>query len=279
MTYFGFLSIFLGIPLLVLSALRFRDVRSGRELPPSLQPMPLSLIIAAHVIIALVYTTPWDNYLVATGVWWYDPKLVTGIVLGWVPIEEYTFFVLQTVAAGLLLAVLAVRLSTVRSEDSNWASARLRIATSVVLGCVWLGALSIFLFQWQPGTYLALELAWAIPPIVLQMAFGADILWRYRKLVFWTLVPATLYLSAADALAIQSGTWTIDPAQSTGIMLGPLPIEEAVFFLATSTLVVFGMTLMLAEESQARAPQLVTKFLRRLRPSTETSEVPNTIQL
>lgn len=61
--------------------------------------LPVSLGYAApgralllHVVLAVVYTAPWDNYLVATGVWSYNPGLVTGVTLGWVPIEEYTFF-------------------------------------------------------------------------------------------------------------------------------------------------------------------------------------------
>jgi lycopene beta-cyclase len=56
--------------------------------------------IAVVALIALVYTTPWDNYLVATGVWHYDPKLVLNITIGYVPIEEYSFFVLQTFLTG-----------------------------------------------------------------------------------------------------------------------------------------------------------------------------------
>ena len=110
---------------------------------------------------------------------------------------------------------------------------------------------------------MALELIWALPPIILQLAFGADILWRYRRLVFWALIPTTIYLCAADTLAIVSGTWTIDPAQSTGYFVGSLPIEEAVFFLLTNTLVVFGMILVLAQESQPRAPAAVTRLLAR----------------
>ena len=107
--------------------------------------------------------------------------------------------------------------------------------------------------RWQPGTYLALELVWALPPIMLQLWFGADILWRYRKLVFLSIVPLTLYLSAADALAIDWGTWTIDPAQSLNIYLGGvLPIEELIFFLLTNILVTFGVTLILAAESHER---------------------------
>jgi putative membrane protein len=56
-----------------------------------------------------------------------------------------------------------------------------------------------------------------------------------------------------DAIAIQSGTWTIDPAQTTGIKLGPLPLEEMVFFLMTNLIVAFGVTLMLSETSKERA--------------------------
>ena len=48
--------------------------------------------------LAAAWTTPWDNYLVAKGVWSYDRKKVWGVILGYVPLEEYVFFVLQTLA-------------------------------------------------------------------------------------------------------------------------------------------------------------------------------------
>jgi hypothetical protein len=60
----------------------------------------------------------------------------------------------------------------------------------------------------------------------------------------------TLYLSAVDTLAIGAGTWTIDPAQSLGILLGGrLPLEEFIFFLLTTILVTFGLLLGIAEQS------------------------------
>ena len=66
------------------------------------------------------------------------------------------------------------------------------------------------------------------------------------------LLPPWLYLSAADYLAIGAGTWTIDPAQTTGILLGGvLPIEEVVFFLLTNVLIVFGMVLLLGMDKSA----------------------------
>jgi len=110
MTYFGFLLRFLVPPIVILALLAWRDHAQGRRLPQSLTGFPAWIVLGAHVVVAVVYTTPWDNYLVANRIWWYDPDLVTGLTLGWVPIEEYTFFVLQTLLTGLWLLFLARRL-------------------------------------------------------------------------------------------------------------------------------------------------------------------------
>ncbi len=259
MSYFGFLLRFLVVPIVILLGLLWWDRRRGRETTVSLRAWPIGWSIGLHVLIALIYTTPWDNYLVATNVWWYDPALVTGLTLGWVPIEEYTFFVLQPILAGLWLAVWAWRL-TFRDEPLR---SFLRKWSVMALGMVWLGTAVILITGWKPGTYLALELIWALPPIALQLGFGADILWRYRRLVLGTIVPLTLYLSFADALAINWGTWTIDPAQSLNIYLGGvLPVEEFIFFLLTNTLVTFGVVLVWAEASHKRIAALKQRVAR-----------------
>ena len=254
MTYFGFLAIFLGIPIAILGALLWRDQRRGRELPLSLQSVPAAVVVLVHVVLAVLYTTPWDNYLVATGVWWYEPALVTGITLGWVPIEEYTFFVVQTILASLWLLFLARRLA----EPGQFRpSRRIRWWATGAIGTIWLASALVLAAGWQPGTYLGLELVWALPPIMLQLAFGADILWHRRRLVGLTLMSMTLYLATADSLAIGAGTWTINPRQSLHLLLGGvLPVEELVFFLLTNTLVVFGATLLLSQESRLRAGRL-----------------------
>jgi lycopene cyclase domain-containing protein len=244
--YVIFLVYFLLVPLILLSLLALWDRKRSSSFPPALQGHSPMKILGLLIVIALVYTTPWDNYLVATRVWWYNPKLVMGIMLGWVPLEEYLFFVLQPLMIGLWLLLLARRLSI--PSENNGRSVRL-IAVGLA-SAIWIVAVAILLTGWQPGTYLALELAWALPPIILQLIFGADILLRHRRLVLLTIVPVTLYLSLADTVAIAGGTWTIDPAQSLGVLLGGiLPIEEFVFFLLTTVLVTFGLVLGIATES------------------------------
>lgn len=260
MTYFGFLVRFVGVPIVILALLLWRDARNRRILPTHFHSYPTWLVVLGHIIVAVVYTTPWDNYLVATSVWWYDPAKVTGI-LGWyVPLEEYTFFVVQTLMSSMLLLWLMRR---IKSHPHPTGQPNHLIL--MPLGGTWLIMVIILVTRWQPGTYLALELAWALPPIIFQIWFGGHILWSYRRLVTAGIALPTLYLAAADAIAISDGIWTISPAQTLNIKLfGILPIEEFIFFLITNVLVVFGVTLVLAAASQTRLSQL----LQRARPVT-----------
>lgn len=272
MTYFGFILRFLAIPILVLAIITYIDHRRDRRLPKRLRYWPVWAAILLHMVIALLYTTVWDNYLVATRVWWYDPELVTGITIGWVPIEEYTFFLVQPMLAGLWLFFLARRLKWPTSESPLLA--HLRWTTTLVLAVVWVASAVALIAGWQPATYLALELGWALPPIGLQLLFGADILWRYRRLVALSIASLTLYLSAADALAINLGTWTINPDKSLDLLLGGiLPIEEFLFFLLTNTLITFGITLVVSKESHERFGLLRRLGLRGAFavPAAETS--------
>ena len=105
MTYFGFLTAFVLIPIIIL-LLWLLLSRSWRSLSFAF-PIGYSFLLLATL--ATLYTTPWDNYLVATRVWWYDPAKVLGVTIGWVPIEEYLFFMLQPVLGGLVLLYLFSR--------------------------------------------------------------------------------------------------------------------------------------------------------------------------
>jgi len=269
LTYFGFLLRYVGIPLLIMAGLTLWDVSRGRRPRPGLDNMPGWFLVLAHIVAAVVWTTPWDNYLVATGVWYYDPALVTGITLGWVPIEEYTFFVVQTLLTGLWVLWLARRLPAVSQPVPQ--RPRLRLIAAAVTAAVWLAAVVLFFSRWQPGTYLALEVGWLLFPVILQLLVGADVLWHHRRLVLLGLLPPWLYLSAADYLAIGSGTWTIAPDQTTGLMFGGvLPAEEVLFFFLTNMLIVFGMVLFLATDNAA-----ARRFARRtLRHTPQSQEGP-----
>ncbi len=248
MTYLLFLILFLFIPIALMILYTARD---RRALPPELAAFSPVAAILIHIVVALVYTTPWDNYLVATGVWWYNPELVLGITLGWVPIEEYTFFVVQSILTGLVVWALARHLPVNPRPAAAYPAARWILTGILVV--LWLATTILFLSGWEPGTYLGIQGAWAILPMIIQAAFGGDILWRHRRLVGLGIGSMTLYLALTDSIALAEGTWVISPQQSFGILLGGvLPLEELTFFFATNVLLVWGITLLLARESHER---------------------------
>ncbi len=259
MTYFGFLLRFLFLPILMFLAITYWDNKNHKQINGFRNGRAVWIGIAVHVLLAVIYTTPWDNYLVATGVWYYNPQLVTGLVIGYVPIEEYTFFVVETILSGLWWWFLARRLSPPSKEfKPNRLLVYLSAGALVVL---WILFAYLFFSDNKPITYLSIILFWALPAILPQLLFGADILWHYRKLVFWGIFVPGAYLSLMDIVALTDTTWSISPSQTTGILFfGILPLEEVVFFFITNVLITFGMTLLLANVSQERFTEIRSRL-------------------
>jgi lycopene cyclase domain-containing protein len=249
MTYAQLLLVFVVTPAVALGAaiLFARYQTRGQKRPAPLWPK-LALLLALMGV-ATLYTIPWDDHLIAIGVWWYRPALLLGLSIGHIPIEEALFFPLQTLLVGawwIWLTGWASPLAGIaekRAMDHRRGAVG-RVTVFAVGVALWIGALTLLAARWRAGTYLGWEMAWALPPLLLQILVGGDILWRRRWLVGWVVVPAALYLSCVDALAIHLGIWIIDPRQSLGWLIGgQLPIEELVFFLVTSALIGFGLVL------------------------------------
>lgn len=188
---------------------------------------------ALMALFAVVYTTPWDNYLVATGVWWYHEGVVLA-TLGHVPVGEYLFFVLQPVLTLLWLFHLRDDATEERAVNARGVGV-----------LVWLGLTGVgnVLVTSGEGFYLGAILVWAAPVAALQWAVGGPQLWRLRRTLAVAVAVPTAYLWLADRLAIGLGLWRFSPEHTTGLRLLGLPLEEAVFFLVTNLLVVQGTLL------------------------------------
>ena len=220
-------------------------------LPPILlllvaQPRPMAGVgardawraIGLVMVIALVYTTPWDNYLVYRDVWWYGADRVIATI-GYVPIEEYMFFVLQPVLTGLWLCLVRTKMRVdERPMPSAW-----RIG-HVSFWLVATAAGVVMLFG-ESSLYMGLILAWASPVIAGLAWIGGDRIWRERHAWAVGILVPTVYLWIADRTAIALGIWDISPILSFDVNPLGLPIEEATFFLVTNVLVVQGVLLFL----------------------------------
>ncbi len=146
--------------------------------------------------------------------------------------------------------------------------------STCVLVFLWLIFTYLFFFGHPKWTYLSITLFWALPAILPQLLFGADILWHYRKLVFWGIFIPAMYLSLMDIVALTDTTWSISKAQTTGILFfGILPLEEVVFFFITNVLIINGMTLLLANLSQERFVVLKQSIEKWRRHGRETKAI------
>lgn len=95
----------------------------------------------------------------------------------------------------------------------------------------------------EEKTYLGLILVWALPFLLLLWSLAYQFVVRLPTAC--TALPIalpTLYLWIVDTLALKRGTWVIESGTKTGLTLWPgLEIEEALFFLLTNCLIVFGL--------------------------------------
>jgi lycopene cyclase domain-containing protein len=230
MTYLQFHLIFILPPLLVLYlATRKRLQRIGPRAVPAL---------VGVVLLALVYTTPWDSELIRRGVWGYGPERVIGTI-GLIPIEEYLFFILQPLLAGLwLYRVLPPGLAEARPASPAFRWGGTAVYAALALAGVWF-------LQRREGTYLGMILAWAAPVLAAQWAFTAHRIAAAPRTFLLAVGVPTVYLWICDAIAIRLGIWHISETQTVGIEFGPLPLEEATFFLATTLLCAQGLLLFL----------------------------------
>jgi lycopene cyclase domain-containing protein len=199
--------------------------------------------IALLIFLAVSYTTPWDNYLVKTGVWIYGEGRILGII-GYVPIEEYCFFVLQTILSGLFCFLLQQSFPLIKKTQKQSLN---KIVTTgyvsfFVIGVACLGA--------EETRYLGLILTWSMPIILLQWFFGGNYLLTNKKIFLLSTFIPTFYLWGADGLAISWGIWSISKTYTIGVSFGTLPFEEAVFFLVTNIMVSQGMILFIVMEKE-----------------------------
>ena len=224
LTYLEFHLLFVLPPILALLVL------AGPAERPYAGPFGVALL----AVVAVLYTTPWDNHLIATGVWAYGEGAVLFRI--WhAPIEEYLFFVLQPVLTSLWLA----RLPT-RSDHAFGISVPQRALG--LLGGGLVTALGLFFFA-ESTYYLGTLLLWASPVLAIQWAFGWPVLWERRRTLALGVGVPTAYLAAVDRIAIELGIWAFDEAFMTGLAIFGLPIEELLFFALTNVFLVQGLLL------------------------------------
>jgi lycopene cyclase domain-containing protein len=95
--------------------------------------------------------------------------------------------------------------------------------------------------------YISHILLWMLPVIAIQWALAWRIFRRNLRAVFIPPLVIGTFYSLADSVAVRDGIWYFDPAQNMGMFVGPLPIEEIIFFYTTALLVSQSFVMLVPE--------------------------------
>ncbi len=237
MTYLRFHWIF-NIPLLIVLVL---SSWRGNWSAGSLHAM--AYVVAA----AFVFTTPWDNLAAKRGIWGF-PRDKYEARIGYLPVEEYLFFILQTL--NVMLGVrLMFRLHPLWHLEVNttltsftWLCLAASVPAWILIG--------LQLQRWGrargPRLNYVLHLAWFLPVVYVQWLLAPELFARHLGLLALVTLAFGIYYTIADYLAVLAGLWFFDEKQITGVKIGGrLPWEEAAFFFLTSLLVAQSYLLLL----------------------------------
>jgi lycopene cyclase domain-containing protein len=228
MTYVMFHAVFT-IPLLLLLSFLYGMKGGFSKIRPCLG-------MALLVFLAVVYTTPWDSFLIRKGIWGYSSARILGSFYH-IPFEEYFFFVVQTVIGSMWTYLLLRRAIPVKSNSSRRESVVAILLIGWIVSFLWVG-------YPNPWRYLSLIVAWGFPILSIQWFVGYQTIMAYRTTGLLAIGTLTGYLWLADSYAIYRGIWSFSLEQSSGWYVAPyLPIEEALFFLVTTCMVTQGFIL------------------------------------
>lgn len=163
-----------------------------------------------------------------------------------IPLEEFFFFVIQTyltstiyhlLSRPVLHALLLPRTPTLAAS----ASRRAALGSATLLATFFL-ACSVLVAGAGRASYLALIIAWTTPFLALLWAVASS----HILALPWTAMALpvalpTVYLWVCDSYALRRGTWVIESGTKLGWAVCGLEVEEALFFLLTNVLVVWGL--------------------------------------
>ena len=240
MTYLRFHLIF-NLPVLVLlAALNVPvPVTAG-------EGMAVGLVLLA----VMVFTTPWDNLAAKRGIWGF-PREKYSLRIGYLPVEEYGFFVLQSV--NVILAVRALF-----RFFPDWQTGQETEIGKWTLICLGASAIPWMIVAIQfrllrrkagPCVNYALHLAWFLPVIYIQWILAPPLFLGHAGLLALVTAAFGVYYTLADLAAVRAGTWFFDETQITGVKLARvLPWEEIAFFFLTSLLVAQSYLLLLPSD-------------------------------
>jgi len=205
------------------------------------------------LVIVVAFTTPWDNYAVAQGIWSF-PGGRHAFRLWHLPVEEYCFFIIQSVEVLLLCHGLTGLAGFHQAFTPPLNSPGVITGLGVVAALWAFTGLRFGRRLPRRAQYLFHLLYWFGPVVAFQWVLAAPLLLANLSAIVPATAIVSLWLTLADLAAVRQGIWEFDETQILGVKWrNRLPVEEILFFFVSSLLVAQAYV-MLAPAAAARIP-------------------------
>ncbi|EZF32085.1 hypothetical protein H109_07034 [Trichophyton interdigitale MR816] len=203
--------------------------------------------------VAVIWTIPWDSYLIRTRIWSYPADSVIGHTIFRIPLEEAFFFIIQTYNTSLIYILFNKRLILLPYLSGPIKSLTQGLFGTVALrtwrdlGILFFTGIAVLgiscILTGGEYMYLGFILSWGSPILLMQW----PLIYRFllglppASLCIPIILP-TVYLWIVDTLPLRRGTWVIGSGTKVNIQLWDgLELEEALFFLVTNVMITIGI--------------------------------------
>ncbi len=172
-------------------------------------------IVPAMLVPALLFVA-WDNWFTSMGVWGFNPKYITGIYLGHLPLEEVLFFICIPYAC--LFTYEAV--NYFKPIHYNPA----RISAVLIVGLTLSGIK--YMDRWYPAvTFLTL----AGFLLILVFIVKADYLGRFYFAYLFILIPFFIVNGVLTGTGLPEPVVWYNNEENLGIRMLTIPIEDVFY--------------------------------------------------
>ena len=222
-TYAQLLMVFMIIPTVMLTVY-----------PPSLIYHPLFKKIAKLIIflliIAVIQASIWDNYGTYVGIWTFDNRVFGHI--GFLPLEEYTWILMQVMISVIFTMRVCIILSpdkpVRKNQDMKFRIIFTLCGAIIYLSLMLYGANCLYSYLGTESTetnenkqYLcsSIILSFFTPFILLQWFYFSKGFYQYKMIWFLSWFIPGIYTYIIDCIAVHQKIWIFDYSYTLNIWL------------------------------------------------------------
>lgn len=171
---------------------------------------------------------PWDAYFTYKGIWWFNPKYTLGVDLLFLPIEEWSFFIVIPFCCVFLYEVL----NHVIKRDYFKKSAPVFFGTASLI--LFVSGIIFISHTYTAVTFLLTSLALFLLTTVKPSWSG-----RFLQMYVVSWLPFLVVNGALTGAFTSAAPVNYNPGEIIGVRIWTIPVEDSVYSLLMLLTVVF----------------------------------------